>query len=321
MDWLEISVETDNEAAEAVSELMNRYARGGVAIETPVDRFEYELLEAPPPSAVIVKAYLPMDDTTEDLRQRLEEGLWHLAQAYPIPEPAIRTLAEEDWSEAWKRQYHRLRVGRGIVIVPAWKAYTPEPGETIVRMEPGMAFGTGLHPTTRLCLLALEERLAPGATVLDVGTGSGILAIAAAQLGAGSVLAIDADLAAVEVAGENVAMNKVADQVHVRHASLPGGMTRQYGSWHLSGEGSLETLDTGQYDLVLVNILAPVIIGMAPSLVGRLAAGGYVIAAGLIDSQRDAVVGALEAEGLHTVEEKQEKDWVCLVAEVQRSVL
>jgi ribosomal protein L11 methyltransferase len=317
MDWLEISVETDNEAAEAVAELLNRFVQGGVAIETPVDCFEHELLAAPAPSIVIVRAYLPLNDTAEAVRQRIEQGLWHLGQAYPVAEPIVRTIAEEDWAEAWKRQYHRLRVGRGIVIVPAWEAYTPGPGETIVHMEPGMAFGTGLHPTTRLCLQELEKHLKPGLAVLDVGTGSGILAIAAAKLGATSVLAIDADPAAVDVARENVARNQVGDRVQVRHGSLAGGMAKRFMAWHWSGEGS-EVVDTGQYDLVLVNILAPVIIGMAYSLASRLALGGLVIAAGLIESQRDAVVEALEAAGLHEVEQIQEKDWVCLVAQNQR---
>ena len=179
-----------------------------------MDCFEYELAAAPPPSTVIVKTYLPLDGTAGEAQRRLEEGLWHLGQIYPIPDPVIRELAEEDWAEAWKQQYHLLRVGRRIVIVPAWEAYAPAPGEVVIRLEPGMAFGTGLHPTTRLCLEALEAHLAPGCTVLDVGTGSGVLAIAAAKLGARSVLALDADPVAVSVARENVALNGVAGTGH-----------------------------------------------------------------------------------------------------------
>jgi ribosomal protein L11 methyltransferase len=313
--WLEISVQTDNEAAEAIAELFRRYARGGVAIEMPVNCFEYELLAAPPPSSVIVKAYLPLDAAADELRRRMEEGLWHLGQLYPLPEPVVRTLAEEDWTEAWKQQYHRLRVGQRIVIVPAWEEYTPAAGEAIIRLEPGMAFGTGLHPTTRLCLQALETYLLSGATVLDVGTGSGILAIAAAQLGARSVLAIDADPAAVAVAKENVAKNKVAGVVTVRHGSLPGSRFEEHVPWHFVVDGSLELLDAGQFDLVLINILAPVIIGMAPSLADRLVPGGRVIAAGLIDSQEQDVVDALRTKRLRIVERLQEKDWVALVAQ------
>jgi ribosomal protein L11 methyltransferase len=321
MDWLEISVETDNEAAEAVSELLNRYARGGVAVETQVDCFEHELLAAPPPSRVVVKAYLPMDGAAGELRRQMEEGLWHLGRLYPIAEPVVRTVREEDWTEAWKRQYHRLRVGQRTVIVPAWEEYTPLPSEAVIRLEPGMAFGTGLHPTTRLCLQALESHLAPGTTVLDVGTGSGILAIAAAKLGASSVLALDADPAAVDVARENVAMNGVSDRVVVRHGSLPGGAPLEHMPWHFVATSSLEWLDTGQFHMALVNILAPVIIDMASSLANRLAPGGWVIAAGLIDSQEQDVVDALQVARLHVVERLQEKDWVCLVAQHRRLAL
>jgi ribosomal protein L11 methyltransferase len=318
MDWLEISVETDNEAAEAVSELFKRYARGGVALETPVDCFEYELLAAPPPSRVIVKAYLPLDGAAEELRRRIEEGLWHLGQVYPLAEPVVHAMAETDWTEAWKRQYHRLRVGRRTVIVPAWEEYAAAPDEVIIRLEPGMAFGTGLHPTTRLCLQAMETHLVPGNTVLDVGTGSGILAIAAAKLGARPVLAIDADPAAVAVAQENAVKNKVASVVTVRHGSLPSSGLQEHMPWHFVADaagGRIEVVDSGQFDLVLVNILAPVIAGMAHALTERLAPGGRLVAAGLIDTQEADVVDALHAEHLRIVERLQEKDWVALVAQ------
>jgi ribosomal protein L11 methyltransferase len=314
MKWLEISIETDDEAAEAVAELFRRFARGGVAIEMPVDCFEEELLTAPSPSRVLVKAYLPMDGAARELRRRIEEGLWHLGQVYPLSEPTVRAMAEEDWTEAWKRQYHRFRVGQRIVIVPVWEEYEPAPGEAIIRLEPGMAFGTGLHPTTRLCLEALEKHLVPGTIVLDVGTGSGILAIAAAKLGARSVLALDADPEAVSVAGENVTVNDVVGCVAVRHGSLAGGTSPERMPWHFVSENPVQVLDTGHFDLAMVNILAPVIVAMAPALAQRLAPGGWIIAAGLVDSQEEDVVNALLAAQLHIVERLREKDWVTLVA-------
>jgi ribosomal protein L11 methyltransferase len=313
MKWLEVSVTADPETAEAVVELFNRYGRGQAVVETPVDCFEYELEESGPPASVIVRTYLPLDGTAAEAQRRLEEGLWHLGQIYPLPEPVFRQLAEKDWAEAWKEQYHRLHVGRRIVIVPAWEAYSPAPDQVVIRLEPGMAFGTGLHPTTRLCLEALEARLVPGGTVLDVGTGSGVLAIAAAKLGAGPVLAIDADPVAVRVAAENVAANGVEAGVEVRHASLPGGEAVPL---HFESEG-LMLLDEGQYDLVVINILAPVITGMAPALAARTRAGGRLIAAGLIEGQEQDVVDALRSQGLAIVGRSQEKDWVCLVAERQ----
>ncbi len=312
MDWLEISVTTDAETAEAVAELFNRHVRGGAVVEAQVDSLEHELPAAPPPETVIVRGYLPLDGTAPATRRRLEEGLWHLSQIAPIPEPVIRRVGETDWTQTWKEHYHRLRVGRRIVIVPAWEAYAPGPGEIEVRLEPGMAFGTGLHPTTRLCLEALEARLEAGWAVLDVGTGSGVLAIAAAKLGAASVLALDADPVAVSTAKENVAANGVAGRVAVRHASLPGGNTvpRHF----LPEDGTLDLLAGGEFDLILVNILAPVIEGMAPALAARTAAGGWLIAAGLIEDQAEDVQGALQAHGLAIVERNQEKDWVSLIA-------
>ena len=311
MDWLEISVATDSEAAEAVVELFNRHGHGQAVIEIPQDRFEYELQTEPLPTSVIVKTYLPNDGSASTAQRRLEEGLWHLAQVYPIPEPAIRELAEKDWAEAWKQQYQIQRVGQRTVIVPAWEEYSPSLGEAVIRLEPGMAFGTGLHPTTRLCLRALETHCPEGGELLDVGTGSGVLAIAAAKLGASSVLALDADQAAVSVARGNVSMNGVEGQVTVQHGTLPGGDSVPV---YFLADGGLDLLELGQFDLILVNILAHVIVDLAPALSARLAPAGVVIAAGLIDTQERLVTNALQAAGLEVVERDQEKDWVSLVA-------
>jgi len=247
-------------------------------IETPVDCFEYELDGAALPGPIVVKTYLPLDGTSEQPRRRLEEGLWHLRQIYPLPEPQFRRLAEADWAEAWKQQYHRQRVGQRIVIVPLWEEYEAQADEVVIRLEPGMAFGTGLHPTTRLCLAALESSLAAGSSVLDVGTGTGVLAVAAARLGAGSVLALDADPVAVAVAHP------------------------------------LDLLQEGRFDLVVVNILAPVISDMSAALADRLATGGQLIASGLIDSQEEEVRTSLRAAGLTVAGRRQEKDWVALLA-------
>lgn len=313
MTWLEICVQagSDTEVAEAVTSLFNRYGCGGAVIEVPVDLLEHELDTALPPAHVIVKTYLPLDGTADEPRRRLEEGLWHLAQIHPFPEPAIRELAEADWAEAWKQQYHLLRVGQRVVIVPAWESYDPASAEVVIRLEPGMAFGTGLHPTTRLCLEAIEQRLSPGQAVLDVGTGSGILAIAAAKLGGSPVLAIDADPQAVVIAQQNVVLNGVAGQVQVQHSSLPGGGELPV---YFVLEHPLDPLDASQFHLVVINILAPVIVGMAPALAARLAPGGCVIAAGLVDSQEEEVVAAFCAQRLEITNRTQEKDWICLTA-------
>ena len=325
MDWLEFSVTADTETAEPVIELFNRYGHGGAVVETPVDCLEDDLPHAAPPPYVIVRAYLPLDQANapapstpmgEGLRpsprQLLEEGLWHLSMIRPLPPVEIRQLAEEDWANAWKKQYHILRIGRRTRIVPAWEEYEPAPGEVVVRLEPGMAFGTGLHPTTRLCLQEMETLVTPGGTVLDVGTGSGVLAIAAALLGARSVLALDTDPVAAAVAGENVARNAVADRVTVRQGSLAGGTQ----PWLLTDPatgGSLFQLDAGRFDLVVANILAPVIVGMAEGLSARTAERGLVIVSGLIVGQETDVATALAEHGLRLVRSVQETDWVALV--------
>jgi ribosomal protein L11 methyltransferase len=181
-----------------------------------------------------------------------------------------------------------------------------------------MAFGTGLHPSTRLCLQALEVYLVPGCTVLDVGTGSGILAIAAAKLGARSVLAIDTDPVAVTVARQNVVDNGVSQQIAVRRGSLVGGTSQGWMSRHdsvESGDSPPYLVQEGEFDLVLVNILAPVIMGMAPGLAARTGPGGRIIASGIIDSQEEDVVHALQGHGFEVVERGRDTDWVSLVAQ------
>jgi len=317
MDWLEFSITTDTETAEAVIELFNRYGQGGAVVETVVDCLEDDLATAAPPAQVTVRAYVPegpgqaRDSVEKTPGRLLEEGLWALSMIRPLPAPEIRRLAEEDWANAWKKQYHVLCIGRRTRIVPAWEEYDAQPGEVIVRLEPGMAFGTGLHPTTRLCLEAMETSLVPGCSVLDVGTGSGILAIAAARLGADSVLALDTDPIAVTVARENAVRNQVAGQITVRQGSVglaPG--------WSPGGAGgAFFLLEEGAFDRVVVNILAPVIRSLAGGLAARTAPGGQLIASGIIETQEADVLDALCACGFRLVSRAQEADWVALVVQ------
>ena len=214
LGWLEASVQVDGEAAEAVTEVFNRYGRGGAVLSTDFDD------DSGDAAVVTVKTYLSLDEEGRKTRRRIEEALWHLSQIYPLPPPQFRELTENDWANAWKKHYHVLRVGQRIVIKPRWQEYEPRPDDIVIELDPGMAFGTGLHPTTRMCLQALEEHLEPGARVLDLGTGSGILAIAAAKLGAGSVLALDNDPLAVKAVRANVQSNGVQDLVTVELGSL-----------------------------------------------------------------------------------------------------
>ncbi len=293
MDWLEVSVETTGEGAEAVAEVLSRFAPRGVALEAGPEGFGAGL--------VAVRAYLPADDQLPRTRRRVEEALWHLGQILPIPPPSFRIVAETDWAEAWKQHLTVLHVGRRLVIRPSWLPYIPAEGEVVVELDPGMAFGTGTHPTTQMCLLALEDWVRPGARVLDLGTGSGILAIAAAKLGARRVLALDTDPQAVLVARENVSRNGVADRVRVARGSLAQAI--------------------GRFDVVVVNILARVLIEMAEQgLARRLAREGRLIVAGLLAGQEEEVRDAFQRAGLAVVGRRQVEDWVALEAERQPAI-
>jgi ribosomal protein L11 methyltransferase len=287
MEWLEVSVEVENEAVEAVAEVLSRYAHRGVVVEAGPDGWNA--------GPVVVRAYLPTDDELWAKKKGIQEALWHLGQIRPLPEPSFRTVAEEDWTEAWKKRLKVLRIGEHIVIQPSWLDYRPEPRDLVIQLDPGMAFGTGLHPTTQMCLRALGEHVQPGMDVLDLGTGSGILAIAAARLKAKHVLALDHDKQAVRVAHGNVVTNRVQQTVTVR-------------------QGSLSEV-SGRYDLVVVNILARVIVEMVQQgLSERMRPHGVLITAGITVDKEQDVVKAFEQRGLGLIDRKQREDWVSLVA-------
>jgi len=292
LDWLEVSVQVDGEGAEAVSEVFNRYGHGGAVIEETISETDKAV-----GGTLTAKVYLPFEDGQAAGQREIEAALWHLSQLYPLPVPRFRHLSEEDWAHAWKKHYQVLRIGQRIVVKPSWQPYTPRPDDVVIELDPGMAFGTGLHPSTRLCLIALVEHLTHGLRVLDVGTGSGILAIAAARLGAGRVLALDIDPLAVEAARANVAANEVG---HI--ASV------EPGSWPTA------ELQDQAFDIVLVNILAETIVELLnEGLVRCLKEAGLIVVSGIIESREVMVVEALSAQGVDTVERLQEKDWVALV--------
>lgn len=282
MNWLEISLQVDEESAEAVSGLFNQYGEGGAVVEV-----------LPGDLLVTVKTFVPSRDKR---LKPLYQALWHLGQIRPLPEPQVRELEEKDWAEAWKAYYEPQHIGRHLVVCPSWQTYTSN-GEVVITLDPGMAFGTGLHPTTRMCLEALEEYLSPGAEVLDLGTGSGILAIAAAKLGAGSVLALDTDPLAVKIAKENVLANGVGKTVEVK-------------------EGSLEVARGSLFDLIVVNILGRTIIDLIEKgLLDTLRPGGLLIAAGIMRSEEEEMRKALRERELRKLRPLHKGDWVTLKGE------
>jgi ribosomal protein L11 methyltransferase len=295
--WLELSVAVEPEAVESVSAVFAEYGQG-VALEQAVESSrDGDVVDLPPDAPVTVKTYLPLGDPKMAQRQaQLEKALWalgHLRQVGPLQ---VRTLHEADWADAWKDYFFVHRVGERTVIVPSWREsdYSPRPDDVVLQLDPGMAFGTGLHPTTRLCLRAVEELVQPAQRVLDVGAGSGILAIAAARLGAGYVEAVEIEPVAARVCRENVRRNGVDPTVTVR-------------------EGTLSGVPNEPFDVVLANITIRTLLELHPFLRGSLRPGGTAVLSGVLGERAGELLENLEANGWHHVRTDQEQDWVALL--------
>jgi len=298
MHWLEVSLTVSPEAAEAVSEVLSRFAPEGVVVEAT--RFEVTPDDhGVPVGDVAVRAYLAADADLEEKRAKLEESLWHLGRILPLPQPAYKEIADADWSEAWKANFKPIRIGRRLMVAPAWLNPPLQPEDVEIRLDPGMAFGTGTHPTTQLCLAALERHLKPGQAVIDLGTGSGILAIAAAKLGSGPIEAYDIDAEAVRVARENAAANGVAERIFVAQGSLAELLARR-----------------AQAPLVLANILARTIVMLLDQGLAQLVApGGLIILSGILEAQAFEVRAALQTHGLKFMAQEHIEDWVAILAQ------
>jgi ribosomal protein L11 methyltransferase len=304
--WVELGVAADIEAVEAVSEILTRYAPGGTSVEPGFGLTDEGLgAVVDPTKPAIVRAYLPGLDPA-GVRRSIDEAttaLGHL-QAFglrPIGELTVRLVRDADWAEAWKSHFPVLHVGRRLVIRPTWRRHRRRPEDVVLSLDPGMAFGTGLHPTTRLCLAALEALADEGlfahpraARVLDVGCGSGILAIAAGKLGARYLLGVDTDPIAVESTAANARLNGLARRIRVRQSSVPTGEP--------------------PFDLVLANLIASLLVQLAPDLRNELAPGGRILASGIFRDREAAVRTAFESAGLTLARRWAEEDWVALEA-------
>lgn len=328
MNWIEISVHADGEAAEAVSELFNRLnsrpdGQGGAVTEVagfdPVGEDHHPV--------VVVKTYLPADAAdTPDHQRQIEEGLWYLSRIYPLGKTVVQPLAETDWANAWKASYQPLRVGRRFLIIPAWQTaeVTPAADDIPLILDPGMAFGTGLHPSTQLCLCLMEDLVQPGQRVLDAGCGSGILSIAAARLGATRVDAFDIDPIAVTATQENAALNNLPIPINAFVSAGPDLTPNPLSSEErehitpaaLSPFAPDSSSARPAWDVILVNILPHVIeMLLDAGLYTFLAPGGRMILAGIIEEREADVRKALTRHRLTVVSRLVQDDWVGLVAQ------
>ncbi len=301
--WLELSIEADLEAVETISEILGRVATGGTTVEPAYDLVDEGLgARIDPTRPAVVRGYVPARDASaaEAAAAQVAEALGHL-RAFglrAIGDLRTRIVHEEDWASAWKTYFPVLRVGRRIVIRPTWRRHRRAPDDVVIAMDPGMAFGTGLHPTTRLCLAALEPLAADGrldgARVLDVGCGSGILAIAAVRLGAASAVGVDTDSIAIELTEANARRNRLTRRIRARVGSLPSG--------------------DPPFDIVLANLIAGVLVPLAPLLRDELCPGGLLVASGIFVDREAEVRAAFEAADLVVDGRTDEGDWVALQA-------
>ncbi|MBN2119323.1 MAG: 50S ribosomal protein L11 methyltransferase [Anaerolineales bacterium] len=312
MNWLEVSLTVNGELAEAVADVLARFAYSGVMMEQGV-KYTDDEDAGTPTGPITVRAYLEINDQIEETRRKLEESLYYLGMIQPLPAAAYQEIADQNWMEAWKQHYQPILIGERLVVLPAWMD-SPDPNRVAIKIDPGMAFGTGTHPTTQLCLELMEEVFygatvdggpltesvhRPPSTVIDVGCGSGILSIAAIKLGAGSALGVDIDADSILNARENASANQVGDEL-------------------ILGVGSVPEILDGRFafrkaPLVVANILAPVIIrlfeaGLAELMEDR----GAIILSGILQEQAQNVIEAAQAKGLRMNARKQMGDWVAL---------
>jgi ribosomal protein L11 methyltransferase len=319
LSWLEVSLTVDGELAEAVADVLARFAPSGVVTEQGV-RFAHPEDEGTPDGAVSVRAYLPADEKLEETRRKLEEALYYLGMIRPLPVPTFTPVADQNWMDAWKKNYQPIPIGEKLIIVPAWLE-SPDESRIPVRIDPGMAFGTGTHPTTQLCMELIEQYYAdrgpwtvdhdsanvhrpsstvsgPPSTVIDIGCGSGILSIAALKLGADLALGVDIDPASVTASRENARANSVPDE------RFPVGL------------GSVAEVLRGDFPLrqaplVLANILAPIIVRLLDGgLADLVAPGGTIILSGILREQAVSVQQAAEGRGLKLAERRLLGDWM-----------
>lgn len=305
MQWIEVNVQVTHEAVEVVADILTAAGTSGVAIEDPQlinnlrNSGTWELCDIPEQEnteIVTVSAYYADDEKLQDRLKQIESELAAVEErigSFRFGNIRFRSLSEKDWANEWKQYFHVTHVGESLVIKPSWEEYTPKEGEHVIKIDPGMAFGTGTHHTTNMCMARLEKVLPANAEVFDVGTGSGILAIAAALLGAKSVKAVDIDAVAVRVARENIADNGLEDKIEVK-------------------EGDLLRGTEGQADVIIANIIADIIIMLLKDIPGKLKDDGIFLASGIISDRRADVEAAAAEAGMKVDHVDEKGGWVVM---------
>lgn len=300
MEWTDIQITVPQQYAETAEAIATMVSNGGIYIEdyrdleqqaweiAHVDLIEQDLLDQPR-DIVKVHMYLAPDENPAEILPLFKERLEASGVEYKLETSGIE---QEDWQNAWKKYYHAMDIGQRLAIVPGWETYDTD--RIVITMDPGMAFGTGTHETTSLCLETLDSMVKGGERVLDIGTGSGILAIAALKLGAAEAEGVDIDPMCVRTAGENVERNGVAEHFTVL-------------------VGDLSDKASGKYNIITANIVAAAILSLAPHVPVLMAPGARFIASGIIDTRKDEVLAGLRAAGLEPVEIKEKRGWVCVI--------
>ncbi len=300
MEWTDIQITVPHPYAETAEAIATMVSNGGIYIEdysdleeqaweiAHVDLIEQELLDQPR-DIVKVHMYLAPDENPAEILPLFKERLDAAGIPYELTTAGVE---QEDWQNAWKKYYHAMDIGKRLAIVPGWEEY--ETDRTVITMDPGMAFGTGTHETTSLCLEVLDERVRGGERVLDIGTGSGILAIAALRLGAACAEGVDIDPMCVRTAGENAQRNGVQDRFTVL-------------------VGDLSDKASGVYNIITANIVAAAILSLAPHVPALMAPGAVFVASGIIDTRKEEVLAGLRGAGLDPFEVREKRGWVCIV--------
>lgn len=300
MKWLCVSIPVDDELSEPVSDILRRYAPDGVVLESTaiIDNEDSGI----PADTYNLKAFIPFSEQIEETRQKLLSDLWHLSRICPIAEPVFEPVEQQDWNALWKEQYQPIPVGKNLLIQPAWLP-VQQTARKVMFVDPGMAFGTGTHPTTRLSILAMEEFLQPGQAMIDLGCGTGILSIAAVLLGAGQVNGFDNDTEAVTAALDNIEKNSMTGQITVQAGSLAEvlALSRQ-----------------APPDMIVANILAHILMRLLDQgLASALEPGRILILSGILDNQLQDVLAHAGAQQLVELKRYQERDWIALALQKQ----